>query len=115
MAKQFAFPEEYEIAYRRILPYLSAPLQREPQVLQSLLLYLKLGGERLARIAIDALNVSQRQRDAEMLKLLRHEAMLADSEDENEDEDEDENENEDEEDEEDDAFDEEARGNVKNA
>jgi len=109
MAKQFAFPEEYEIAYRRILPYLSAPLQREPQVLQSLLLYLKLGGERLARIAIDALNVSQRQRDAEILKLLRHEAMLADSEDEDEDE------NEDEEDEEDDALDEEARGNVKKA
>jgi hypothetical protein len=111
MAEQFAFPEEYEIAYRRILPYLSAPLQREPQVLKSLLLYLKLGGERLARIAIDALNVSQRQRDAEMLKLLRQEAMLADSEDEDEELDE----NEDEEDEEDDAFDEEARGNVKKA
>ena len=80
MAQQFSIPQEYEMAYRRILPYLTAPLQKEPEVLSALLLYLKLGGERLARIAIDAMNVSQRQRDAEMIKLLRQEAMLADSE-----------------------------------
>ena len=80
MAQQFSIPQEYEMAYRRILPYLSAPLQKEPEVLSALLLYLKLGGERLARIAIDAMNVSQRQREAEMIKLLRQEAMLADNE-----------------------------------
>jgi len=80
MAQHFSIPQEYEMAYRRILPYLTARLQKEPEVLSALLLYLKLGGERLARIAIDAMNVSQRQRDAEMIKLLRQEAMLADSE-----------------------------------
>ena len=90
MANQFVIPEEYEIAYRRILPYLSAPLQRESQVLESLLLYLKLGGERLARIAIDAFNVSQRQADAEMIKLLRQEAMLADTSGDDDEEEEDE-------------------------
>ena len=92
MVQQFAIPEEYETSYRRIMPYLSARLHREPQVLESLLLYLKLGGERLARIAIDAFNVSQRQRDAEMIKLLRQQAMLADTSDEDEDEDDDDDE-----------------------
>ena len=87
MVEQFTIPEEYAIAYRRILPYLVAPLHKEPQIFESLLLYLKLGGERLARIAIDALNVSQRQRDAEMLKLLRQEAMLAIAAEEDDDED----------------------------
>jgi hypothetical protein len=83
MAENFTVPEEYEIAFRRILPYLSAPLQKEQHILETLLLYLKIGGERLARIAIDAFNVSQRQHDAEMLKLLRQEAMLAEGKDEN--------------------------------
>ena len=90
MVKQSTVPEDFEIAYRRIMPYLAAPLQKEPRIMESLLLYLKLGGERLARIAIDALNVSQRQHDAEMLKLLRQEAMLSaalDEADEQEDDD----------------------------
>ena len=89
MTEQFTVPEDYEIAYRRILPYLSASLQKEPRILESLMLYLKLGGERLARIAIDALNVSQRRRDAEMIRLLRQEAMLSVMSEEDEDEDED--------------------------
>ena len=99
MVEPFTVPEEYEMTYRRIMPYLTAPLHKEPQVLECLLLYLKLGGERLARIAIDALNVTQRQRDAEMLKLLRQEAMLAegsaDDEEEEDDDDFDEDESDD--------------------
>ncbi len=76
MADQFAVPEEYEISLRRILPYLAAPLQNNLQVLDSLLLYLKLGGEKLARIAIDAMNVTQRLQDAEVRKQLREQELL---------------------------------------
>jgi hypothetical protein len=71
MADQFTVPEEYDISIRRILPYLATPLQKNPQVLESLLLYLKLGGEKMARIAIDALNVTQRLEYAEPKKQLR--------------------------------------------
>ena len=71
MADQFTVPEDFEISIRRIFPYLAAPLQKNPQVLNSLLLYLKLGGEKMARIAIDALNATQRLKDAEPVKQLR--------------------------------------------
>jgi hypothetical protein len=71
MADQFTVPEDFEISIRRIFPYLAAPLQKNPQVLDSLLLYLKLGGEKMARIAIDALNATQRLKDAEPVKQLR--------------------------------------------
>jgi hypothetical protein len=78
MADQFTVPEEYEISFRRILPYLAAPLQKNSQVLESLLLYLKLGGEKIARIAIDAYNVTQRLQDAEVKKQLREQELLID-------------------------------------
>jgi hypothetical protein len=76
MADQFTVPEEYDISIRRILPYLAAPLQKNPQVLESLLLYLKLGGEKMARIAIDALNVTQRLEFGEPKNQLREQALL---------------------------------------
>jgi hypothetical protein len=76
MADQFTVPEEYEVSLRRIVPYLAAPLQNNLQVLASLLLYLKLGGEKLARIAIDAMNVTQRLQDAEIKKQLREQELL---------------------------------------
>ena len=71
MADQFTIPEEFDTSIRRIFPYLAAPLQRNPQILESLLLYLKLGGEKMARIAIDALNATQRLQDAEPKKQFR--------------------------------------------
>jgi hypothetical protein len=76
MADQDTVPEEFEISIRRILPYLAAPLQKDPNVLESLVLYLKLGGEKMARIVIDALNVTQRLQDAEVKKQLREEELL---------------------------------------
>jgi len=78
MADQFTVPEGYEISFRRILPYLASPLQKNPQILTSLLLYLKLGGEKMARIAIDAMNVTQRLQDAELKKQLREQELLND-------------------------------------
>jgi hypothetical protein len=76
MADQFTVPEEFDISIRRICPYLAAPLQKNYQVLESLLLYLKLGGEKLARTAIDALNATQRLQDAEPKKQLREQELL---------------------------------------
>lgn len=77
MAEHFTIPDELEIPLRRILPYLAAPMQKNPQVLESLVLYLKLGGEKMARIAIDALNVTQRLQDAELKKQMREQELLA--------------------------------------
>ena len=79
MDDHFTIPEEYEASFRRILPYLMAPMQKNNQILESLLLYLKLGGEKMARIAIDALNVSQRLQDAEVKKQLREQELLNDN------------------------------------
>lgn len=79
MVDQFTVPEEYEISLRRIRPYLKSPLQNNPQILESLLLYLKLGGEKMARIAIDAMNVSLRLHDAEVKKQLREQELLNDN------------------------------------
>lgn len=78
MAQQFEIPEEYEIPFRRIIPHLLSPLQHDPKVLQALMLYLRLGGEKMARIVIDALNVTYKIQHAEMLKKMREEAMLRD-------------------------------------
>jgi phosphopantothenoylcysteine synthetase/decarboxylase len=95
MVEQFTVPEEYEISLRRIMPYLMSPLQKNPQILESLLLYLKLGGEKMARIAIDAMNVTQRLRDAEVKKQLREQELLNDNGQDDDDEDDDESEDED--------------------
>ena len=76
MADQFNVPEEYEISFRRILPYLAAPMHRNVRVLESLALYLKFGGEKMARIVIDALNVTQRLQDAEIRKQMREQELL---------------------------------------
>lgn len=85
MSQNFSIPEEYEIPFRRILPYLAAPLQKDSKVLESLVLYFKLGGEKMARIVIDALNVTHRIQYAEMIKKMREEAMLRENRSEEED------------------------------
>jgi hypothetical protein len=79
MVDQFTVPEEYEYSFRRIMPYLMSPLHNDLQILESLLLYLKLGGEKMARIAIDAMNVTLRLQDAELKKQLREQELLNDN------------------------------------
>ena len=75
MAEQFSIPEEYQLPIRRLLAYLSAPLQNNPEVLSSLMLYMRMGGDKLARAAIEAFNISHRLKTAELKKLLRQEAL----------------------------------------
>jgi hypothetical protein len=98
MSNQFTVPEEYEASFRRVLPYLMAPLQKDIQILESLLLYLKLGGEKMARIVIDALNVTQRLQDAEVKKQLREQELLNENGQEDLDDDDDEGDGENDED-----------------
>jgi phosphopantothenoylcysteine synthetase/decarboxylase len=107
MDQQFEIPEEYEIPIRRVLPHLTAALQNDPKVLQALVLYLKLGGEKMARIVIDALNVTHKIQYAEMLKKMREEAMLRgqDDDDASDDDDDDEDDDDEESDGEDDDID----------
>lgn len=86
MGTQFTIPDGYHESFRRLLPYLEAPLHNNPQVLESLLIYLKLGGEKMARIAIDAFNMNQRMLDAEFRKQLRDQMFLERGPDESDDE-----------------------------
>ena len=97
MDQQFEIPEEYEIPIRRVLPHLTAALQNDPKVLQALVLYLKLGGEKMARIVIDALNVTHKIQYAEMLKKMREEAMLRGQDDDDASDDDDDEDDDDEE------------------
>ena len=105
MDDRFTVPEEYEASFRRILPYLMAPMQKNRQILESLLLYLKLGGDKMARIAIDALNVTQRLQDAEVRRQLREQELLNDNEQEDLDDEEDEDGDQDDKSADDDNFD----------
>lgn len=74
MTASFKVPERYQESFRRLTPYMAAPLHKDPEVFESILLFLKLGGERLARVVVDAYNVSQRQLEIEMMRQLREEA-----------------------------------------
>lgn len=94
MTEAFVIPDEYKESFRRLLPYMALPLRNDQKVYESLLIFLKLGGERLARIALEAFNETQRLNDAELKKRLREEELLrengdAEDEDENADDQED--------------------------
>lgn len=87
MIDVFKIPDEYQEQFRRLMPYMAAPMQKDPKVFESLLIFLKLGGERLARVVIDAYNANQRQADIEVMRRLREEAFLAEQSIDAEDED----------------------------
>ena len=76
MGNNFTIPDGYHESFRRILPYVEAPLHNDPKVMESLLIYLKLGGEKLARIAVEAFNMNQRMLEAELRKQLREQMLL---------------------------------------
>jgi hypothetical protein len=78
MGSQLVIPEEYHESFRRLVPYIEVSLHNDPQVIESLLIYLKLGGEKMARIAIDAFNMNQRMLEAEMRKQIRDQMLLRD-------------------------------------
>lgn len=89
MEATFTVPEELQSSFQRLLPHMTAGLRNDPEGLESVLLYLKLGGERLARIAIDAYNQTDRLKNAELQKQRLEEAMLAEQLDSSEDDEDD--------------------------
>jgi hypothetical protein len=91
MDSNFTIPNDYQESFQRLIPHMVAGLRNDPQSLEAIYLYLKLGGEKLARIAIDAYNQTQRLKNAQMQKLRLEEALMAEQMDESE-EDEDEEE-----------------------
>ena len=90
MAEPFNIPTEYRESFRRILPYMASPLRNDETVMHAVFLYLKLGNEKLARIAIDAYNENYRLSELEYRRRLREEALLSENleEDDNEEEEE---------------------------
>lgn len=71
-------PDEYKTSFQRLVPYFPAALRDDPQTLEAILLYLKVGGERLAHIAIEAYRQNHRLSYAEAQKRLREAALAAD-------------------------------------
>ncbi len=87
MADTFEIPDGYQDSFRRLIPYMAAPLQKDPKVFESLYIFLKLGGERLARVVIEAYNVNQRQLEIAVMRRLREAAFFEEQLDEADDED----------------------------
>ena len=71
-------PDEYKNSFQRLIPYFPLSLRENPDALESILLFLKVGGEKLARIAIEAFKQNQHLCDAEAQKLLREAALSVD-------------------------------------
>jgi hypothetical protein len=92
METGFSVPAELKEFYHRLLPYMSSAVRGDVQSQEAILLYLKLGGEKLARIAIDAFNQTHRLEAAKMQKLRLEEALLADQMEDEAEEDEEEDE-----------------------
>lgn len=92
MESHFTIPQELQMSFQRLIPYMSPKLRNDEQNLEAVLLYLKLGGEKLARIAIDAYNKTHRLQEVAEQKLRLEETLLAkklaDEEDEEDDGDE---------------------------
>ncbi|MDA8142277.1 MAG: hypothetical protein M0036_26825 [Desulfobacteraceae bacterium] len=90
METGFTVPPELRESYYRLLPYMVAAVRGNVQSQEAILLYLKFGGEKLARVVIDAFNQTHRLEAAKMQKLRLEEAMLNDQIDEESEEDEEE-------------------------
>lgn len=100
MESHFTIPQELQMSFQRLIPYMSPRLRSDEHHLEAVLLYLKLGGEKLARIAIDAYNKTNRLQEIAEQKLRLEETllakMLADEEEAEDDGDEEDDEDEDE-------------------
>ncbi|MCJ8499073.1 hypothetical protein [Desulfatitalea alkaliphila] len=71
-------PPETRQSLQRLMPYMSPELRNDPQRLEAILLFFKLGGDKLARIVIDAYNQTQRlQKVQEQRMRLRAEMLDA--------------------------------------
>lgn len=84
MIDKFNVPEEHQTAFRRLLRILPDSFREDEKKMQTLLIYLKLGGERLARLRLE---IAKRpfQREFALFKRIQRE-LLADEGGESDDE-----------------------------
>lgn len=71
-------PDEYKSSFQRLVPYFPVAIREDTPALEAILLYLKVGGEKLARIAIEAYKQNRRLSNAEAQKRLREAALAVD-------------------------------------
>jgi hypothetical protein len=76
MDTPFSGSPDHQVAMQRLLPYMSPGLRNDRSNLEAVLLYLKLGGEKLARIAIDAHNQTYRLQKVQKQRLRLKQALL---------------------------------------
>jgi hypothetical protein len=60
MDSTFLVPPDFQQGMHRLMPYMSHELRNDPQRLETIMLFYKLGGDKLAKIVIDAFNQTQR-------------------------------------------------------
>jgi hypothetical protein len=77
MENGFTVPPELRESLQRLLPYMAAGTRNDPKELEAVYFYLKIGGEKLARIAIDAFNQTHRLRNAQMQKMRLEQALIS--------------------------------------
>lgn len=83
-------PPETRQSLQRLMPYMSQELRNDPQRLEAILLFFKLGGDKLARIVIDAYNQTQRLQKVQEQRMRLRAEMLDALEEAEKDEDDDE-------------------------
>ncbi|GEM_PF-5993625 len=96
MNETLEIPEALRFTWNRLLNRMPIKLRQKEEVLESVLIFLKLGGERLAKQAIEAAKASltleqtrlRRQQKAEAMRRAAEERMEAESSENSEDEDE---------------------------
>jgi hypothetical protein len=79
MNQNIMIPDELKSLFQRLMPHFPIALREDPKALEAIILYLKVGGEKLARIAIEAYKQNQRLSYAEAQKRLRETAMSAET------------------------------------
>lgn len=91
-------PPETRQSLQRLMPYMSQELRNDSQRLEAILLFFKLGGDKLARIVIDAYNQTQRLQKVQEQRMRLRAEMLDALEEAEKDEDDDEDDDDDDDD-----------------
>jgi hypothetical protein len=76
MDAKLQVPDELQPAFRRIVRKIPADLRNDNHLLEMIVIYLKMGGERLAKQALEVAKVEYREMVNQKRKERRREAML---------------------------------------
>jgi hypothetical protein len=75
MSDSITIPQEYQESFRRLFPYMIPSVRSDKEAMESILLYLKVGDEKLARVAIEAMNADHRLSEAALKRKMREESL----------------------------------------